>query len=312
MTFLDKAKGFFVDQPKPLAAFQMASNYLTGVQLSPRDKKIKSFFTLLLEGGIIEPSFYRNNIKKKDLLSNLFEREIKKHPLTDKRIVFVLPELSQKAFVLSFDKIPTQVKERDRLVHFRIKKQMPLLPDDARIAYSLIPTENQVRVLASVARVSVIKEYEDFFGRLKINVRSVGMPFEGLVNLIGRKQKNDNTMLVNIEKDAFSLVGITSSEISLYRQKSFVLESFDEKSLKQKNDDIALEIENTIHFIEDKEKTKMSSLWVRTGLPGDGDLMLSDLAARLSIPVEGIETCLSGDLQPNEKQLLSPLLGHIQ
>jgi len=310
MTFLDKAKVFFVDQPKPLSAFQMASNYLTGVQLSSRDKKIKSHFILLLDKGIIEPSFYQNNIKKRDILSKRFEREMKKFPLSDRRVVFVLPELSQKAFVLAFDKLPTQLKERDQLVQFRVKKQLPLLPDDARIAYSLIPTENQVRVLASVARASVIKEYENFFGQNRIKVRSVGMPFTGLVNLIGKKKKN--VMLVNIEEAAFSLVGITSSEISLYRQKSFVLESFDEKSLQQKKDDIILEIENTINFIEDKEKTKMSSLWVRTGLPEDGDGMLSDLAAKLSIPVEGIDSCLSGNLAPNEKRLLSPLLGHIQ
>jgi hypothetical protein len=288
----------------------MASNYLTGVQLSPRDKKIKSFFTLQLDKGIIEPSFYQNNIKKRVLLSNIFDRELKKYPLTDRRIVFVLPELSQKAFVLTFEKLPATLREREQIVRFRVKKQLPLLPEDARIAYSLIPTENRVRVLASVARASVIKEYEDFFSQLKIKVRSVGMPFEGLVNLIGKKEKN--VMLVNIEEDAFSLVGITASEISLYRQKSFVLESFDEKSLQQKNDDITLEIENTINFIEDKEKTKMSLLWVRTGLPGDGDGMLSDLTARLSIPVEGVDSCLPGNLTPNEKRLLSPLLGHIQ
>jgi hypothetical protein len=310
MTLLDKAKGFFVDQPRPLTAFQMASNYFTGVQLSSRDKKIKSFFTLLLDKGIIEPSFYQNNIKKKDLLANLFEQEMKKFSLSDRRVVFVLPELSQKAFVLTFDKLPSQLKERDHLVFFRVKKHLPLLPDDARIAYSLIPSENQVRVLASVARISVIKEYEDFFSQMRIKVRSVGVPFQGLVHLIGKKE--ENVMLVNIEEDAFSLVGITSSEISLYRQKSFVLESFDEKSLLQKNDDIAMEIENTVHFIEDKEKAKMSSLWMRTGLPGDGDSMLSDLAARLSIPVEGVDSCVPGNLAPNEKRLLSPLLGHIQ
>ena len=310
MTFLDKAKGFFVDQPKPRSAFQMASNYLTGVQFSSKDKKIKSFFTLQLGKGIIEPSFYQNNIKKRDLLSNLFDRELKKYPLTDRRIVFVLPELSQKAFVLTFEKLPAALKERDQIVQFRVKKQLPLLPDDARIAYSLIPTENRVRVLASVARSSVSKEYEDFFSQLKIYVRSVGMPFEGLVNLIGKKEKN--VMLVNIEEDAFSLVAITFSEISLYRQKSFALESFDEKSLQQKNDDITLEIENTINFIEDKEKAKMSSLWVRTGLPGDWDGMLSDLAARISIPVEGIDACVPGNLAANEKRHLSPLLGHIQ
>ena len=304
MTFLDKAKDFFLDHPKPRSAFQIASNYLTGVQLSPKDKKIKSFFTLPLDKGIIEPSFYQNNIKKRQVLSKLLDRELKKYPLADRRITFVLPELSQKAFVLTFEKLPAALKEREHIVQFRVKKQLPLLPDDARIAYSLIPTKKRIRVLASVARASVIKEYEDFFSRLKITVRSVGMPFEGLVNLIGKKEKN--VMLVNIEEDAFSLVGVTSSEISLYRQKSFALESVEEKSLQQKNDDITLEIENTIKFIEDKEKTRM------TGLHRDGDNMLSDLTARLSIPVKGIDSCVSGQLAPNEKRHLSPLLGHIQ
>lgn len=310
MTFLDKAKSFFTDVPKPLSAFQMASNYMLGVQLSPKNRKIKSFFSILLEKGILEPSFYQNNIKKKDQLSALFDREMKKKPPSDRRVAFVLPELSQKAFILTFDKLPTQVKERDQLVQFRVKKQLPLLPDDARITYSLKPTEDRVRVLASVARASVVREYEDFFSRFKIKVRSVGMPFVGLVNLIGKKE--ENVVLVNIEEDAFSLVGITSSQISLYRQKSFVLESIDEKSLKQKNDDITLEIENTIHFIEDKEKTEISSLWVRTGLVEDGDDMFADLAARISIPVKGIDAFVPGNLVPNEKRLLSPLWGYIQ
>ena len=64
MTFLDKAEGFFLDLPKPLSAFQIASNYITGVQLFPKDKKIESHFTILLDKGLIEPSFYQNNIKK--------------------------------------------------------------------------------------------------------------------------------------------------------------------------------------------------------------------------------------------------------
>jgi hypothetical protein len=310
MTFLDKAKGFFVDLPKPLSAFQIASNYLTGMQLSSKDRKIKNFFMLFLDKGLIEPSFYQHNIKKRGHLYKLFDREMKKFPLTDRRVVFVLPEMSQKAFVLAFDKLPIHWKERDRLVQFRVKKQLPLLPDDARISYSLIPTKSQVRVLASVVRASVVKEYEDFFGQLNIKVRSVGIPFTGLVNLIGKKE--ENVMLVNIEEDAISLIGITFSKISLYRQKSFVLESFDEKSLMQKNDDITLEIENTINFVEDKEEIKIRTLWVRTGLPGDGDGILSDLSEKLSIQVKGIDSCLPGNLVPNEKRLLSPIIGLIQ
>lgn len=308
-TLFHTAKNFFTEQPRLLSAFQLAANYLTGAQLSAKDKKIKNHFILSLDKGIIQPSFYQNNIKKHEDLKRLFEEGLKKFRLSDRRIAFVLPELSQKAFVLSFDALPATMKERDQLVRFRVKKQLPLLPEDARVAYSVMPADNQVRVLATVARASVIKEYEDFFGQIKLKVRSVGMPFAGLVNLI--KQEDEDLMLVNIEEDAFSIVGITHSEISLYRQKSLAPESQDEESVAQNFNDITLEIENTLHFLEDKEKRKIASLWVRTGLPKTGEEWISNLSERLSTRVRGVDACLTGNFMPSEKRLLSPLVGHM-
>jgi hypothetical protein len=308
-TIAERTKRFFTTQPKLLSAFQLASNCLTGVHLSAKERKVKHHFIVPLEKGIIEPSFYQNNIKKGETLKVLLMDGMKKLHMADRRVGFVLPEISQKTFLLSFDSLPATLKERDQLVHFRVKKQLPLLPDDARMAYSLMPHDNQVRVLASVARASVIKEYEDFFSQLKLKIRSVGMPFAGLVNLIIRE--GENVMLVNIEEDVFSLVGITNSEISLYRQKSFALEAQDEDSVLQKFDDIALEIENTISFIQEKEKREIVSLWIRTGLPESEEEIMSVLAEKLSIPVRGVDACLPGNLAPKKKRLLSALVGYM-
>jgi hypothetical protein len=294
----NRAARFFLDQPKLHAAFLLASNYLAGVTLSPKEKGIKDHFVCPLDKGIVEPSFYQNNIKKSAELETSLRQGIEKMRLSDRRIIFVLPEISQKTFVFLFDTLPGHRKERDQMVRFRIKKQIPLLPDDARISYSL------------VARASVIKEYEDFFQRLKLKVRSVGIPFAGLVNLM--QKEKENLMLVNVEEDAFSLVALIHSGISLYRQKSFAFETQEEDPVMPRYDDILLEVENTLNFIEDKEKKKITSLWVRTVLPKTEEKLLKDLAQRLSVQVVGLDACLEGSLNPGEKRLLSPLLGYVQ
>lgn len=299
-----------MEQPKLHTAFQLASNYISGVTLSPKDNRIKHQFVSPLERGIIEPSFYHNNIKNGEKLEENFRKGLNKINLTDRRMIFVLPELSQKTFVFLFDTIPGHRKERDQLVRFRIKKQLPLLPDDVRISYSLMPAEGGIRVLTSVARASVIKEYEDFFQKLKLKVRSVGIPYAGLVNLM--RQKEEDLMLVNVEEDAFSLLALSGSEISLYRQKSFAQESLEEDPVAPRYDDILIEIENTLNFIEDREKKKITSLWVRTVMPETEEKLLMDLVQRLNVRVEGLDACIEGSLKPSEKRLLSPLLGYVQ
>jgi len=308
----NRAAKLFLDQPKLHSAFLVASNYLAGFTLSPKERGIKDHFVCPLEKGIVEPAFYQNNIKKGAELESSIREGIKRMPLADRRIIFVLPEISQKTFVFLFDTVPGNKKERDQMVRFRIKKQLPLLPDDVRITYSLVPAEDGVRVLASVARASVVKEYEDFFQRLRLKVRSVGIPFAGLVNLIQKEKGKENLMLVNIEEDAFSLLAVTSLGISLYRQKSFALETQEEDPVVPRYDDILLEVENTLNFIEDKEKQKITSLWVRTVLPQTEEKLLEDLAHRLSVRVEGLDAFVEGSMTPSEKRLLSPLLGYVQ
>lgn len=312
MGFVDGAARFFLDRPKLHSAFLLASNYLAGVTLSPKDRRIKEHFISPLDRDIVVPAFYQNNIKKSSELEVLFRRAMEKMHLADCRVIFVLPEISQKTYVFRFETLPGNRKEREQIVRFRIKKQLPLLPDDARISYSVAASDGGVRVLASVARASVVKEYEIFFQKIKLRVRSVGIPFAGMVNLILKEKEKESLMLVNVEEDALSLVALSPSGISLYRQKSFALESHEEDSIASRYDDILQEVENTLRFIEDREEKKIASLWVRTTLPETEEKLLADLSERLDVDVAGMDACIGGNLSPREKRLLSPLLGYMQ
>ena len=65
---LDRLKGYFTQHPIPHSAFQISPHYLSGIRLSAKEGKIKNYFILPLEKGVIEPSFSKKNIKNPDFL----------------------------------------------------------------------------------------------------------------------------------------------------------------------------------------------------------------------------------------------------
>ena len=164
--------------------------------------------------------------------------------------------------------------------------------------------------ISPVPKSWVIEEYEKFFGRFGLRVRAVGIPSLVLNNLVD-KEKAKDFLLVNIEDDSLSLVATINSETSLYRLKSFIPEPQASLPSVERIETVVREVENTLHFIEDKERKKLQRLWLRLGLLQDGEEIFSQLKERLGLPLMGIESCLETGLSLRERKILSPLVGQV-
>jgi Tfp pilus assembly PilM family ATPase len=304
----DKILYFFSEQPLPHSALQVSSRYISGIRVSPNDRKLKHHFVLPLPEDVITSSFHKKNIKDGATLEKILQQGISKLNVTDHKVVLLLPELSQKSFVFAFDSMPISPKERDQIILFRIKKQIPVLPKDTRLSYAMIKSDTKKKVLATVARSAVVEEYEEVFSRLRLKVRVVGIPSFNLYNLID-SEKDKDFMLIDLERDAFSLLAITNSEISLYRQKPITADFIDQEASMDHWMDIVQEVENTAKFVENKEKRKIKCLWVRTGVFGSTEGILSSLEERCECPVKAIESSMKSTQE--EKRLLTPLLGQL-
>ncbi len=308
--FLERVKNYFSRESLPHSALQLASSYLGGIHVSAKEKKIKAHFILPLEQGVIEPSFSQKNIKDPSLLERRIKEGLERLHLSEQRIACLIPESSLKVFVFSFGSLPPSRKEREQLIRFRVKKQLPLLPADARFSFDLIHSSNSLRVLAAVARSSVISEYEDFFAGLNLRVRIVGIPSLSLYNLMIKKKEGD-FLLVNIEEDFFSLVVILESGVSLYRLKFFMAESQRSFSELQRVENVIKEVENTVNFVEDREKKRVQSFWVRLGLLKQGSELPSLLREKFPFPLTEIDVGQAAGLGDKESKILSPLIGQI-
>ena len=307
-SFLGRLNNFFTEQPLPSSALQVTSSYISGLHLSSKERKLKNHFVLPLPDGIIQPSFERTNIKDARLLEKKITERVEKLGMYDHGVALLLPELSQRTFVFSFDSLPNSSKEKEQVIRFRVKKQMPLLPDDVRISYDVIQAKEGKKVVSSLARSSIIDDYENFFSQMRLKVRSVGIPILGLSNLIDWEKEKD-FLVVNIEKDSFGLMAITNKEAYMYRQKPLMTVGEDDSAIRVRN--IVQEIENTAHFIEDKEKHKIAAVWVRLGLLERKEEMFSNLEASLSLPVKSIDSLMGRGLASEDKRILAPLIGQL-
>jgi len=158
----NKLKNFFTAHPLPYSALQVTSSYISGIHLSLKDRKLKNHFILPVSGRIIQPSFEKANIKDSPLLQKIITEGVEKFDIYDHGVALLLPELSQRTFVFSFDGLPATSKEREQLIRFRVKKQMPLLSEDVRISYDVLQTRESKKIISSLARFTVVNDYENF------------------------------------------------------------------------------------------------------------------------------------------------------
>lgn len=308
-SIFNKLKNYFTEHPLPHSALQVTSSYISGIHLSTKDRILKNHFVLPIAGGIVQPSLEKANIKDPSLLQKVINEGVKKFNIYDHGVALLLPELSQRTFVFSFDALPGPFKEREQIIRFRVKKQMPLLPKDVRISYDILRTKGRKKIISSLARSTVVSDYENFFGQLRLRIRAVGFPLLGLSHLVNWNQEKD-FFLINIEKDSFGLLAVTDSEPSLYRQKPLMVRK-SENYLLERVQNIVQEIENTAQFIRDKEKREISSIWIRFGLLESEEEMLSNMESKLNFPIKNIESLVGLKLSKQDKKILAPLIGQL-
>lgn len=295
----------------PNLACQFSSRYVSGVLVAPKDKTIKAQFVSPLEKGIILPSFYKKNIQDSSALESVLKPGLSKLGSRRPALVFLLPELSQKVFIFTFDALPSSPEEKEELILFRIKKQMPLLPRDARLAFEVVMVGERARVVAAVAKAAVVREYEEVFQRLKHKVTLAGVPSLSLLNLLD-PDKDKDYVLVDVEDDSFSLVAVIDAVVFLYRQKHFGVNGDRENAATAKAENIVQDVLNTIQFIADKENKRLASVWVRLGILQTMDGLYEHMEERLALPLRRIESHPSPLLGEGDNQrILAPLIGQV-
>jgi hypothetical protein len=307
---LRKIKDFFFAPLCPPMVIQVSSSYLSGIHMDVKDGRAKRHVILELPTGLLEPHFDRKNIDDAAALSGVLKEGLGQLQVSGKKIACLLPEACFKILVIPFDSIPSSEKEREKTIRWRAKKQMAILPEDTRLTYEMIAGASSIKVMAALARTPVIREYEDLFAGLGLEVGIATAPTVSLLNLVDWEDEKD-ILVANIEEESLGVIAVTQAEPALYRLKTFSVGGEDGLRLRQKIEAVVNEIENTAHFIEDHEKREVRALWFRSGLREGQEDILAGLKTALPFEVRAIQAPPSFGLAPESSAFLAPLAGQV-
>jgi Tfp pilus assembly PilM family ATPase len=298
----------FLDRLVPDSVFQVSPTFVSGIRVSKKDRSVRSGFVLPLPGRPVSPSFDRPNLTDPAAVEEAIVRGMKSIRVSSGSVALLLPEPAVRVFILSVESFPGTGRERDAFIRWRIGKQMPLIPDDARIDYATSPGRGARKVIVAMARQTVVREYEALFEKAGLRPDLVTVPSLTLVNLAARKGPM-NGILLNLEDVTLTLLAVMDSGWTLYRQKGVGVPEGPEEEARAEN--IVREVENTIRFLADKEKEKIERLWVRTAAAAERPGLISRLKQRIDLPLEIVDYAAPESWTEAQKVLLAPLVGQI-
>lgn len=305
-----RLRGWLREPLYPRAGFALSRRRLLGVALAAKEARAAAHVAIPLAEGVLEPSFDRPNIVKPGLLEDKIKEASRRLGLGGADILVLPPEACFKAFVLVFDEFPAAEAERKVLLSHRLDKVLPMRPADARLAYDVLPGGGKVKVFLTLARTAVLEEYEKVFDRHGLRPRTVSLPSLGLLGCLPA-EPGGTALLADIEEESIGLLALAGSQVVLYRFKPFHCGSGAEDSAEARLAQAATEIENTLHFLEDREGRRDETVHLRSLLaPAAGDAA-SFLRARLGLAVVPVACPAAMAASSAEKPLFAPLLGHL-
>jgi hypothetical protein len=304
--FIERVLARFVAPPRPQAVFGLTMRTLSGVRAGARGGSVRRSFVSVLDPGFLAPSFDRPNVADETALRNLIDDGKRALGLSGGTAALLLPEPCVRIFVLTAETLPASESEREAYFRWRVDKQMPLLPDDLRLAYDLPPGPGPKKVVVAAAREAVIREYEGLFLATGLKPGCVTIPSLSLTRLAGVGE-GGNGILLNVERDYLSVFAVMDSEWILYRQKGIGSDSAD----VERTDLIVQEVENTVHFFEDRERKKVGRIWVRASDPEEAPEIVARLESALALSAGPIDYDAPDVWDARQKAVLAPLMGQL-
>jgi len=283
---------------------QLTEDRISGLRIRGGEGKAKKYFIQFLKPGLIEPSAEKNNLRQPEELIRSIQLGMKQFGAESGDVSLLLPEACFRVFILPAEGLPATHREREALIRWRIKKLYPVLPDDFRFDYQVFSANSTLRLLVAGARAAIIEEYEKLLSQAKWRVRVVGIPTLQLASLL----KEPNIFLINIERDYLTILAVAKKMPLLYRAKSFRREKERETVFSQQ---CLAEIENTLHFLEDKEKVQFKEVYLRWGVASEASELLIRSLEDSGLQVGRFGSLLLLNIEPGDREILAPLWGQI-
>ena len=155
--------------PHPLVVCEIAPGYVAAAKWSGAGSDLEAYSIEPLPPGSITATAVETNLVKADEVREAVGRVFSRLRTKPQDVALLVPDPVIRVFVLHFDAFPRSASEAVPLLRWRLKKSVPFETEETLISFMRqAPRENGVDIVTGLARLRIIREYEQL-------IESVGM-----------------------------------------------------------------------------------------------------------------------------------------
>jgi hypothetical protein len=206
--------------PLPAIVFEFQPEYILGARIFRSFRRVASVAMGELDSGAITPFLGRPNIVRADEVVRRV-RGVASALGTDKGpFGLLLPDGAVRVSILDFQALPSDRKEQESLVRWKMKPLLPFPLEEARLSFEIAPKEPEgLEAVVMAVRKSVLAEYESVLDALNGDVNLVLPSSAALLPLLNENAEAGE-ILLNISPTHLTAVVAKGRQIRLWRNQA--------------------------------------------------------------------------------------------
>ncbi len=199
---------------RPRVACEVAPDRVIAARALDRGALLDTYATQPLASGVLAPGLSGSNVLRQNELREAIRDAMDQVGGRARELIAVIPDAAVRVMLLDFDTLPQNETEAASIVRFRLRKSLPFDVDHAALSYDARRSNGGVRVVAAVAPLIVIEDYEQAFRDAGY---SPGVIMPSMLATLGIVDDDRPTMVVKVNGTSISVAIADASELRLFR-----------------------------------------------------------------------------------------------
>jgi type IV pilus assembly protein PilM len=251
--------------PKPglrprLACEISADRVLAGLVSETGGRTLEACASNELSPGSVVPDLLETNLRQPDGVYEILRDTLTSLGGRSRDVIAVLPDAAVRVVLLDFETLPGKRDEAESVVRFRLKKSLPFDVEKAKVSYHVQPSNGGLRVIAAVALLNVIEDYEAAFRQAGYEP---GVVMPSMLAALGAANAPKPSLVIKVDARTTSIAILDGQQLLLFR----TLENT--RGVTITGEQLAEEVYPSVVFFQDTYHLNIGQIFV-AGLPESG------------------------------------------
>src|SRR6266436_3686756 len=245
---------------RPKLACEIAPDRVIAARAADSGQVLELCSTSELAPGCVVPDLTENNLRERNSLVIALREALGNVGGRSHDVVAILPDAAVRVVLLDFETLPAKREEAESVVRFRLKKSLPFDVEKAKVSYHAQASKGGVRVIAAVALLNVIEDYEAAFRQAGYEP---GVVMPSMLAALGAANAPQPSLVIKVDARTTSIAILDGNQLLLFR----TLENT--RGVTITGEQLAEEVYPSVVFFQDTYHLNIGQIFV-AGLPESG------------------------------------------